>query len=628
MRRRIPVACALVACALVACASAAATERTIPDGCRDAVVYAAGTLMAGCTEEADAVAPLIAALRGFQDRVGADDSAMRSVVHAADRTLAALRAAAAVRAARAVDLPPGDVRHGDARPGDSPSRAATPVESGAGADDRATLVALVRVLASAAARAADANAFSSAIVDWRRRYLELFDRWILLPGQDLASRQAYDLVAAFRLEEAAAILDSQLAAQEQGDTALAALTALRDAQVHDLTDAAAGAEKVGTEALYAKAHGWVPDDLDYLAAELGFLRRSGRPGKGIRIAQDALDAAAASTDQPSERLERRARILAEIGILQRADGRPAEARAALVEARDILRRLAAGTPEVFDPALADVLDALGDLAADAGAAREGASEPTPEDAWTEARGIRRRLAAANAAAFEPGLATTLGRLGDYYRAVGRDSDAEASWSDERDALLDLARSDPTAYGPQLVRTLEALRGLPRRTQPAASIAERQQVGARDVLRLLAADDPGYFEPDLARALGSLGDLYLRTGRADEAEKAFAEGLAINRRLAAADPARFDTDLAQSMHDLCSVDAARHRYEAAKRCFRDAIAVLRPHATTSALVRTRSLLYLLDLDRVYVASSDAEGREALHAEFAEYLDEGGIAGAAR
>ena len=85
-------------------------------------------------------------------------------------------------------------------------------------------------------------------------------------------------------------------------------------------------------------------------------------------------------------------------------GRRAEALAAIQEAVTVSRRLAAANAAAYEPALATSLNNLSIRLGEAGRPAEALA------AIQEAVTVYRRLAAANAAAYEPDLATSLNNL--------------------------------------------------------------------------------------------------------------------------------------------------------------------------------------------------------------------------
>ena len=84
----------------------------------------------------------------------------------------------------------------------------------------------------------------------------------------------------------------------------------------------------------------------------------------------------------------------------------------------VYRRLAAGNPPAYEPALASSLNNLSVDLADAGRRDEGLT------AIQDAVKIRRRLAAANPAAYEPALAMSLNNLSLDLADAGRKDESE------------------------------------------------------------------------------------------------------------------------------------------------------------------------------------------------------------
>jgi hypothetical protein len=92
---------------------------------------------------------------------------------------------------------------------------------------------------------------------------------------------------------------------------------------------------------------------------------------------------------------------------------------------EIRRRLAAANPAVYEPALAMALTNLSIDLADVGRRDEGLA------AIEEAVEVRRRLAAANPAAYEPALADSLNNLSIDLAEVGRRDEAATARSTQQ-----------------------------------------------------------------------------------------------------------------------------------------------------------------------------------------------------
>ncbi|MEU8263990.1 tetratricopeptide repeat protein, partial [Micromonospora sp. NPDC048999] len=234
----------------------------------------------------------------------------------------------------------------------------------------------------------------------------------------------------------------------------------------------------------------------------------------------------AHTTDPAQQ----ARLYTTLGYRLANAGRREEALAATVKAVDVRRRLAATNPAAFEPGLATALNNLGIMLSYLGR-REDALTAT-----VEAVGIRLRLAATNPAA-EPDLATALNSLGMMLSDLGRREDALTATAYAVDIYRRLAATNPAAFEPGLATALNnlgaRLSNLGRREEALTATAD-----AVDIRRRLAATNPAAFEPDLATALNNLGIMLSNLGRREEALTATADAVDIRRRLAATNPAAF------------------------------------------------------------------------------------------
>jgi tetratricopeptide (TPR) repeat protein len=166
----------------------------------------------------------------------------------------------------------------------------------------------------------------------------------------------------------------------------------------------------------------------------------------------------------------------------------------------------------------------------------------------EAVGIRRRLAADNPAAFEPGLATSLATLSSTLSELGQREEALGAVGEVVDIRLRLATDKPGEYELDLARSLSnlgaVLTELGRSMEALAATRE-----AVVIIRRLAPGDPDTCNPDLAASLSNLSVLLSAVGLRDEALAAVGEAVSIHRRLAAGNPAAFEPDLAASIDNL-------------------------------------------------------------------------------
>ena len=228
---------------------------------------------------------------------------------------------------------------------------------------------------------------------------------------------------------------------------------------------------------------------------------------------------------------------------RRADlGRREDALAAITEAVDLYRGLAADRPDAFTPDLASSLNNLSVQLAGLGRREDALA------AITEAVDLYRGLAADRPDAFTPDLASSLNNLSVQLAGLGRREDALAAITEAVDLYRGLAADRSDAFTPDLASSLNNLSvqlgDLGRREDALAAITE-----AVDLRRGLAADRSDAFTPDLASSLNNLslrlGDL----GRREDALAAITEAVDLYRGLAAARPDAFTPDLATSLVNL-------------------------------------------------------------------------------
>jgi tetratricopeptide (TPR) repeat protein len=107
---------------------------------------------------------------------------------------------------------------------------------------------------------------------------------------------------------------------------------------------------------------------------------------------------------------------------------------------------------------------------------------------------------------------------------------------------------PDVYRQDVAASLNNLGNLYRRTGRLVE-AEKAYSEALSIIRLLTAPDPGAYRPKVATTLSNLALLYVNTGRLTNAEKAWVEALAIRRELAAHDPGAYRADVATTLNNL-------------------------------------------------------------------------------
>ncbi|HEV2252293.1 MAG TPA: tetratricopeptide repeat protein, partial [Streptosporangiaceae bacterium] len=225
-------------------------------------------------------------------------------------------------------------------------------------------------------------------------------------------------------------------------------------------------------------------------------------------------------------------------------GRREEALAAIQEAADIRRELAAARPDASRPDLAMALINLALWLADLGRPEEALA------ASQEAAETYRELAAARPDAFRPHLAAALTNLAEQLGQLGWREEALAAIQEAVTISRELAAARPDAFRPDLAMALKnlALRlaGLGRREEALAAIQE-----AVTIRRELAARWPDAYRPDLAASLNDMSLWLAGLGRWEEALAAIQEAVTISRGLAAVRPDAFRPYLAASLDNLAA-----------------------------------------------------------------------------
>ena len=248
-------------------------------------------------------------------------------------------------------------------------------------------------------------------------------------------------------------------------------------------------------------------------------------------------------------------------------GRREEALAAIQEAAEVYRELAAARPDAFRPDLATSLNNLSNRLGDLGRREEALA------AIQEAAEVYRELAAARPDAFRPALATSLNNLSLRLADLGRREEALAAIQEAAEVYRELAAARPDAFRPDLAMSLNnlslRLADLGRREDALAAIQE-----AVTIRRELAAARPDAFRPDLATSLNNLSADLADLGRREDALAAIQEAVTIRRELAAARPDAFRPDLAMSLNNLSADLADLGRREEALAAIQEAVTIRR------------------------------------------------------
>ena len=129
-----------------------------------------------------------------------------------------------------------------------------------------------------------------------------------------------------------------------------------------------------------------------------------------------------------------------------------------------------------------------------------------ENSFTEALGIRRKLAETNPAAYLPDVAATLNNLGTLYLDTTRFSDAEKSYIEALDKYRKLAETNPAAYLPDVAETLNNLGVLEISNQNYSNACTHLEEALK-IREKLALANPAAFDLDLCNTILAMIKLY-------------------------------------------------------------------------------------------------------------------------
>lgn len=214
--------------------------------------------------------------------------------------------------------------------------------------------------------------------------------------------------------------------------------------------------------------------------------------------------------------EELAKSLFEYGCFLQTNKRYDLAEVRYRENLDIYQRLAAISPQVYEPDLAMVQNNLGTLYEDT--RRYGESE----EMFLSVMEIRRRLVAANPQVYEPDLAGIQNNLGILYKDTQRYEDSEKMYLSAMEIYRRLAAVNPQVYEPDLAMAQSNLGTLYKDTRRYED-SEKLCLSAMEIRRRLAAANPQVYEPYLVRACNNLSFLFLAQGNFEEAERYAREG---------------------------------------------------------------------------------------------------------
>ena len=309
--------------------------------------------------------------------------------------------------------------------------------------------------------------------------------------------------------------------------------------------------------------------------------------------------------------EELAKSLFEYGCFLQANKRYDLAEVRYRENLDIYQRLAAISPQVYEPDLAMVQNNLGTLYEDT--RRYGESE----EMFLSVMEIRRRLVAANPQVYEPDLAGIQNNLGILYKDTQRYEDSEKMYLSAMEIYRRLAAVNPQVYEPDLAMAQSNLGTLYSDTQRYED-SEKMYLSAMEIRRRLAVANPQVYEPDLAMTQYNLGCLYSDTQRYEDSEKMYLSAMEIRRRLAVANPQVYEPDLADTQYNLGCLYYNIQRYEESEEMYLSALEVyqrltaVNPQVYEPYLVRACNNLSFL-----FLAQGNFEEAERYAREGAKY-----------
>jgi tetratricopeptide repeat protein len=309
--------------------------------------------------------------------------------------------------------------------------------------------------------------------------------------------------------------------------------------------------------------------------------------------------------------EELAKSLFEYGCFLQANKRYDLAEVRYRENLDIYQRLAAISPQVYEPDLAMVQNNLGTLYEDT--RRYGESE----EMFLSVMEIRRRLVAANPQVYEPDLAGIQNNLGILYKDTQRYEDSEKMYLSAMEIYRRLAAVNPQVYEPDLAMAQSNLGTLYKDTRRYED-SEKLYLSAMEIRRRLAAANPQVYEPDLAMTQYNLGCLYSDTQRYEDSEKMYLSAMEIRRRLAVANPQVYEPDLADTQYNLGCLYYNIQRYEESEEMYLSALEVyqrltaVNPQVYEPYLVRACNNLSFL-----FLAQGNFEEAERYAREGAKY-----------
>lgn len=259
--------------------------------------------------------------------------------------------------------------------------------------------------------------------------------------------------------------------------------------------------------------------------------------------------------------EELAKSLFEYGCFLQANKRYDLAEARYRENLDICQRLAAISPQAYEPDLAGTQNNLGVLYNNTQRYKES------EKMYLSALKIYQRLTAANPQVYEPDLAMTQNNLGLLYSDIRRYEESEEMHLSAVEIYQRLTIVNPQVYEPDLAMAQSNLGTLYKDTRRYED-SEKLCLSAMEIRRRLAAANLQVYEPDLAMTQYNLGCLYSDTQRYEDSEKMYLSAMEIRRRLAVANPQVYEPYLVRACNNLSFLFLAQGNFEEAERYARE------------------------------------------------------------
>ena len=305
-----------------------------------------------------------------------------------------------------------------------------------------------------------------------------------------------------------------------------------------------------------------------------------------------------------------------LGVLYNNTQRYKESEKMYLSALKIYQRLTAANPQVYEPDLAMTQNNLGLLYSDIRRYEES------EEMHLSAVEIYQRLTIVNPQVYEPDLADTQYNLGCLYYNIQRYEDSEEMYLSAVEIYQRLSVVNLQVYEPGLATTQNNLGNLYRDTQRYED-SEEMYLSAMEIYRRLAAVNPQVYEPDLAMTQNNLGLLYSDIRCYEDSEEMYLSAMEIRRRLAAANPQVYESGLARTQYSLGCLYYNIQRYEESGEMYLSAVEVyqrltaVNPQVYEPYLVRACNNLSFLFLAQGNFEEAERYAREGSKYDFTHH-----------